>query len=90
MRFSNSDGRIRVPLALVVGRYFVLVLFAALLTVGGPWALFTGAMARGEVLPADWGSTAPRRPSLLRLPPVRRPPAPAPTSRPARTRGWRP
>ena len=57
MRFSNSDGRIRVPLALVVGRYFVLVLFGALLTVGGPWALFFGAMARGEVLPADWGST---------------------------------
>lgn len=56
-RLRGLDGRIRVPLALVVGRYFVLVLFAALLTVGGPWALFFGAMARGEVLPADWGST---------------------------------
>ena len=54
-RLRGLDGRIRVPLALVVGRYFVLVLFAALLTVGGPWALFTGAMARGEVLPADCG-----------------------------------
>ena len=56
-RLRGLDGRIRVPLALVVGRYFVLVLFGALLTVGGPWALFFGAMARGEVLPADWGST---------------------------------
>lgn len=56
-RLRGLDGRIRVPLALVVGRYFALVLFGALLTVGGPWALFFGAMARGEVLPADWGST---------------------------------
>ncbi|WP_308002630.1 histidine kinase dimerization/phospho-acceptor domain-containing protein [uncultured Parolsenella sp.] len=57
MRFRNSDGRIRVPLALVVGRYFALVLLGTILTVGGPWALLLGAMARGEVLPADWGAT---------------------------------
>ena len=57
MRFRNSDGRIRVPLALVVGRYFALVLLGTTLTVGGPWALLLGAMARGEVLPADWGAT---------------------------------
>lgn len=57
MRFRNSDGRLRIPLALVVGRYFALVLLGATLTVGGPWALLLGAMARGEVLPADWGST---------------------------------
>ncbi len=57
MRFRKSDGRIRVPLALVVGRYFALVLLGTILTVGGPWALLLGAMARGEVLPADWGAT---------------------------------
>ncbi len=57
MRFRNSDGRLRIPLALVVGRYFALVLLGATLTVGGPWALLLGAMARGEVLPADWGAT---------------------------------
>lgn len=57
MRFRNSDGRIRVPLALLVGRYFALVLLGTILTVGGPWALLLGAMARGEVLPADWGAT---------------------------------
>ena len=57
MRFSNSDGRLRVPLVLVVGCYFALVLLGTILTVGGPWALLLGAMARGEVLPADWGAT---------------------------------
>lgn len=57
MRFRNSDGRLRVPLALVVGRYFALVLLGAVLTVGGPWALLSGAMVRGEVLTADWGAT---------------------------------
>ena len=48
MRFRNSDGRLRIPLALVVGRYFALVLLGATLTVGGPWALLLGAMARGR------------------------------------------
>ena len=56
-RLRGLDGRIRVPLALVVGRYFALVLLGTILTVGGPWALLLGAMARGEVLPADWGAT---------------------------------
>ena len=45
----------RVPLALVVARYFLYVLVGALLAVGIPAAAFAWEMGSGAVLPANFG-----------------------------------
>ena len=54
-RTGERGHPMRMPLALVVGRYFVYILVGVLATVGLPLLLLTGWISRGEVLRADYG-----------------------------------
>lgn len=49
--------RTRIPLALVISRYFLYVLVAALLALGIPLGVFGGQMQSGTVLVANYGET---------------------------------
>ena len=47
--------RVRMPLSLVVGRYFVYVLFGALVLCGIPLVALWLMISAGTILPANWG-----------------------------------
>ncbi len=54
---AKASPRLRLPLALVVSRYFLYLLVGIILVVGVPLAVFGGQMGAGEILPANYGET---------------------------------
>ena len=54
---AKVSPRLRLPLALVVSRYFLYLLVGIILVVGVPLAVFGGQMGAGEILPANYGET---------------------------------
>lgn len=49
--------RLRIPLYLVVARYFLYVLVGALVAVSIPWSVFTWQMHAGMILPANYAES---------------------------------
>lgn len=52
---GGARGRARIPLALLVSRYFIYVLAGALIAVGVPAGTFAWQMGSGSVLAANYG-----------------------------------
>lgn len=51
---KSPRGRLKFPLSLVIGRYFLYVLLGALFAMTVPWSVFTWQLNTGVVLPADY------------------------------------
>lgn len=52
----RTQRRWRLPLSFVIGRYFVYILFCALLFAGVPTAMFSSFMSRGIIYQANWAA----------------------------------
>ena len=52
---ADQPHHLRIPLALVIGRYFFYLLVGSLIVIGAPLAALTGQMRSGSIVPANYG-----------------------------------
>ena len=84
----RAQGRIRIPLALLVSRYFLYAIIGAVVAVGIPLGAAAWYMVTGAVLTADYGEAhweKPQKRSATRPPSIPKA-SPRRTGMPASTR----